>query len=329
MTLLLNAAAVAEAIEIGSLIESIERGLNEQARGLAVVPPRMNLPTRGGSFRVMPAALNESGLMGLKAFHGALNVGARYFIALLEQERGNLLAIMDANYLTAARTGAATAIATRYASRADSTTVGVIGSGVEAWTNLEAVCTVRPIERATIFSPRSERRESFAARAEREFSILAEPVATPNAAVDGVDIVIVATNTARAADPIAYRGAWAQPGTHINSIGSTLPNLREIDTACFARSDTVIVDTKEQIVEESGDVIAAIEDGVFDVDVAMELHDVAAGLAICRTDPSAVTLYKSVGTGLQDVMAAAAVYEAALAKGIGLDIGELLEFKEL
>jgi len=127
VTLVLNAQDVEPLCDMRALIEVIERGLREEARGRAVVPPRLNLPTAGGFFRVMPAVMNDSGLMGYKVFHGSMKAGVRYLIAVYAQEGERLLALMDAHYLTAARTGATTGIATKLLAKPGTKTVAVIG----------------------------------------------------------------------------------------------------------------------------------------------------------------------------------------------------------
>lgn len=330
MTILLDATAVAAATDMQTLIEAIERGLKEQAAGSVVVPPRMNLPMQQGAFRIMPAVLNDSGYMGFKAFHGAPSFGARYLIAVFEQAKGDLLALMDANYLTAARTGATAGIAARYLARPESRTVGVIGTGMEARTNLQAMCAVLPgIEQVKVFSPRAASRERFVAGMSDEPWLRVTPVDRPELAVRGADVVVIATNTSSAADPIAFRGEWIEEGMHVSSIGSTMPALREIDSDTFARSDLIVVDALEQVLEESGDVIDAQATGAFEPSEVVELHEVVAGLRGGRPSNDAVTLFKSVGTAVQDVMSGLAVYEVARERGLGHVIDELLELKTI
>jgi ornithine cyclodeaminase/alanine dehydrogenase len=268
--------------------------------------------------------------MGFKAFHGAPTFGARYLIAVFEQANGDLLALMDANHLTAARTGATAGVAAKYLARPESRTVGVIGAGMEARANLQAMCDVLPgLERLTVYSPRASSRERFVADMGDETGLPVSAVDRPEFAVRGADVVLVATNTSSAADPIAFRGEWIEEGMHISSIGSTMPALREIDRDTFARSDLIVVDALAQVLEESGDVIDAQAAGAFDPSAVAELHDVAAGLRGGRPSGDAVTLFKSVGTALQDVMSGLAIYEVAKERGFGYAIDELLELKSV
>lgn len=327
MTLLLTNSDVERASDIAAQIDAIEAGLREEANGTVDLPPRLNLATTTGFFRVMPAVMRDSGLMGYKVFHGSVQHGVRYLIAIYDEKDGRLLALMDAAYLTATRTGATTGVATRYMAPPNTATVGVIGSGLEATTNLEAVCAVRPIREGKVFSPTPANRERFAARMSDRLGLRLEAVATPEQAVADVDVVVVATNTTGVGDLIAYRGRWMTSGQHVNSIGSTGLQLREIDSATFAHADHIVTDSRVQLEAESGDVHAARQAGTYDRSKVTELKQVVAGRAPGRTESDETTLFKSVGTAIQDVAAGFTVYREAVRRGLGQDVGEFLELK--
>ena len=152
-------------------------------------------------------------------------------------------------------------VPTKYMAPPEARTVGVIGSGLEATTNLQAVCAVRPIEAGTVFSPTQANRERFATRMGEQLDISLTAVDTPEAAVSGVDTVVVATNTTGVGDLIAYRGHWLETGVHVNSIGSTGLQLREIDAVTFQRAERIVVDSRIQMEGESGDLKAAMQAG--------------------------------------------------------------------
>ena len=327
MTLLLTNSDVERASDIAAQIDVIEAGLREEANGTVDLPPRLNLATTAGFFRVMPAVMRDSGLMGYKVFHGSVLHGVRYLIAIYDEKDGRLLALMDAAYLTAARTGATTGVATKYLALQNAATVGVIGSGLEATTNLEAVCAVRPIREGKIFSPTQANRERFTARMSVRLGIRLEAVATPEQAVADVDVVVVATNTTGVGDLIAYRGRWMTAGQHVNSIGSTGLQLREIDPETFARADRIATDSRVQLEAESGDLHAARQAGTYDRSKVTELKQVVAGHTPGRTELHETTLFKSVGTAVQDVAAGFAVYREAVRRGLGRDVGDFLELK--
>lgn len=325
--LLLNAEEVIQATSMAALVDAVEAGVREEAAGTVVLPPRLNLPSGGGFFRIMPAVLNGSGLMGFKAFHGSIKEGVRYLIAVYDQKSGVLLTMMDAHYLTAARTGATTGVATRYLAPEDARTVGVIGSGLEARTNLQGVCAVRNIEKVWAYSPSAERRAQFAREMSETLGIEVIAADDPARCVEQADIVVVATNTAGRPDPIAYRGAWMKAGQHVNSIGSTMPVLREIDPESFAQAAIVVSDSTVQLREESGDVLAAIEERRCDPDAFRNLKDIVGGGNPARNGGGEITLFKSVGTAIQDVTAGFAVYQEALKRGLGIEVPDFLDLK--
>jgi alanine dehydrogenase len=326
--LLLNAREVERLADMGRLVEAVEAGVREQAAGQVALPPRLNLPNGRGFFRLMPAVMNSSGIMGFKAFHGSVQDGVRYLIAIYEQASGLLLAMMDAHYLTAARTGATTGVATKFMANRDVRRVAVIGSGLEARTNLLGVCAVREVERVTVFSPNRERRMAFAQRMSQELKIEVVASESGESCVEAADIVVVATNTTGKGDGIAFRGEWACAGMHINAIGSTMPKLREIDSESFARAGRIVIDCQpKQIEEESGDVIDALANGRYDRGKVVELQEVVAGRASGRDAEDQITLFKSVGTAVQDVTAGYAVYQEARRLGIGSEVSDFLELK--
>jgi alanine dehydrogenase len=326
--LLLNAREVERLADMPRLVAAVEAGAREQAAGQVVLPQRLNLPNGRGFFRLMPTVMNGSGIMGFKAFHGSVQDGVRYFIAIYEQSSGLLLAMMDAHYLTAARTGATTGVATKFMANRDARRVAVIGSGLEARTNLLGVCAVRQIERATVFSPRREHRIAFAERMSQELKIEVKASDSPEGCTEGADIAVVATNTTGKGDGIAFRGAWARAGMHVNAIGSTMPKLREIDSETFARADRIVIDCElRQIEEESGDVIDARAKGTYDRGKVVGLEEVVAGRTSGRDGGDQITLFKSVGTAVQDVASGYAVYQEARRRGIGSEVPDFLELK--
>ncbi len=323
MTLLLGHDDVVAHLDMGELVAVIEDGLREQAAGELVMPPRLNVPMREGLLRMMPVALNGSGLFGFKVFHTS-RTGARYLVAVYEQASGELLALVDGDHLTAARTGATAGVAARFLAREDAVTVAVIGAGEEARTNFAAIAAVRPVREARVYSPRAVRRSGLAEEIEARHGVRAGAADSPQAAVAGSDIVIVATNTMTAPDPIAFRGDWIEPGMHISSIGSTMPILRELDVETFARADRLVVDAPAQMAEECGDVIAALAAGAYTDPLSLDA--VVAGTESGRRSAEEVTLFKSVGTAMQDVLAALAVVKSARRRGAGEEV-DLLHLK--
>jgi ornithine cyclodeaminase/alanine dehydrogenase-like protein (mu-crystallin family) len=326
MALLLNGHEVEECAVMIDMVNAIETGLTEESDGQTEIPPRMNIAASDGFLRIMGAVLNRSGLLGYKVFHGSIKKGVRYTIAIHRQLDGELLALLDGAYLTALRTGATTGLATRWMTDVNVDSVAVIGSGLEAQENLAGVCAVRRIRRATVFSPRKERRESFAHRMSQKLGIEIAPVDSPEQCVRDAPIVVVATNTGES-QAIAFRGDWMSAGVHVNSVGSTMAAQREIDPEAFGRAACVVMDTRHAQ-QESGDCLEAIRQGKLPADRVVALADLVAGKSAGRTSADQITLFKSVGTALQDVMGGLAVYHEAKRRGVGLDIGDFPSLRE-
>lgn len=325
MTLLLSDDDVRAACDIAAMVKSMESGLLGACGAGFVMPPRANLATSDTFLRVMPAIMSNTGILGLKMFYGSTVRGVGYVVMLCDVETGTVLAVVDGAYLTAARTGAVSGLATKYLARSDARTVGVIGSGLEARTNLVAIAAVRPLEQVRVYSRNDERRGGFAAEMSALLDIEVVPVGSVEAAVDEADLILVATNTG-GGGPVAFSGAELVPGQHVVSIGSTNLSLREIDTEVFLRADLVCFDTDPAVVvEESADVVAwsrKLSDGPLP---AVVLGDVIKGGGPSRGRDEDVTVFKSVGTAAQDLIGALSVYEAALALGIGRQVPSIAQ----
>jgi len=323
VTLLVSDSDVRAVCDIGAMVTFLDEGLRTEAKGPGpLIPERITLSHGNVFLRVMPALLPETGLLGLKFFHGSMRDGVRYVVALCSLETGQVTALVDAAYLTAARTGATSGVATRWLSREDSSSVGVIGSGLEAETNLQAVCSVRPITRVKVYSRSPERREGFAKRMSDVLGIPVVATTTPQESVAGTDIVVAATNTGPV-PTVAYHGAWLEPGQHVVSIGSTTTALREIDVDTFLGADAVVFDvTLEQLTHESGDIVDLLDhDPHWDKGIALDR--VITGAVLARSRPEDITLFKSVGTAAQDLLGARYIVRAAQDLGLGTDVDEI------
>jgi len=322
MTLVLSDTEVREACDMPVIVDAIERALQIEARGGVQLVPRINFGLPNGFFRLMPAVIEELDVMGFKAFDANFPE-ARYLIALFRPSTGELDCLLDAAYLTAARTGATTGVATRAMTRKDGCReVGVVGSGLEAETNLAGVLAVREVERVKVFSPNQERRERFARIASERFGIAAEAVASAAEALDA-PCVLAATNTGRNG-PVAVEGGLLRADAHLNTIGATAPWLREVDTDTFARAESIVLDTLHAGAE-CGDIIAAEEAGAWDESRVTSLAAVVGADERFERN-GGLTVFKSVGTAVQDLAAAAAVAESARERGLGREL-ELLSSK--
>jgi ornithine cyclodeaminase/alanine dehydrogenase len=322
MTLILDNAAVVASTDVGAIIDALEDGLRAEAAGGVDTVPRINLAAGGEFFRLMPVVIAGMDIMGFKVFNGSIAQGVRYVIGLYRASSGELLSLMDASYLTAARTGATTGLATRLITQEDDVpVVGVIGSGLEARTNLEAICAVRTVREVKVFSRDAGRRARFADEMGERLQVDVRPVASGADAADA-DAVLVATNTGMNTGRVALEAEWLPSEAHVSTIGSTMPALREVEAEVFARADVVVVDT-EHARNESGDLIAAVEGGQWSDDKLRLLHDLTTAATPVA---GALTVFKSVGTATQDIIAAAATYETARARGLGRNV-DFLDLK--
>ena len=299
-------------------IEAVELGFREEGEGGVQQPPRTNIAIDDpkGFLRLGPCIMKNSRWMGFKAMNLAEGTGCRYQVHLYSMNDGALRAIMDAQFLTTLRTGATSAVATRRLARQRPGVVGVIGSGREAYMQLEAMRVLGCVAAARVFSPTPRNRESFAAYFRDQLGMDIVSVDDAEAAVDGADIVVAAVASSRP----AVMGRWLRPGMHVNSVGTARPTLREIDEEVLRRSDIITVDTRSGVFNEAGDCVVAKT--WLRPDTANELSDLVCGRAPGRSSDQQITLFKSVGTAVQDISLAVKIYQNAKKLGLGRELGD-------
>ena len=249
----------------------------------------------------------ENKSRGVPSIHG--------LVLVVDPQTGCPTAVLDGTALTSVRTAAACGLATDLLSRRDSKVLTVIGSGVQARTQVEAVCCVRPIEHVRICNPNLESAQAAAAELSGRSPIPASVSATRDItqALRDADVICAAT-TSRT--PVLADSDLA-PGTHINAIGSFQPHVRELPSATVARS-LLVVDERQAALEEAGDILQAVADGsIAESHIHCELGDLLLGAAAGRTSEDQITLFKSVGLAVQDVAAARAALSEARRLGLG------------
>lgn len=313
MCLIIDDAQAQSAVSMTETIAAMRDVYRGFSAGEIEEAPRANVIFPRGFLRVMVAAWPQRKLGGYKVLHRA-NGSAGISYHLYELETARLLAIMDATYITAVRTGACGGLAADLLAAPDADTLAVIGTGKEARAQVEAICAVRNIRHIKAFGRDPARREEFCREMADRFGVEASSMSNGRSTLDGAQIIAVATNTGSTGP--AFFGDWIgdQP-VHINSIGSTLPNQREIDEHVWKNVDRIIIDA-EVLLEESGDAIKARSCGTLDETKIALLGDVVTGKAIGRGAPSQRTLYKSVGSALQDLATAAMIYEKVRDRGL-------------
>ena len=319
----LSAPDLEKSLSMTQAIRAMREAFLQLSNGEAIVPLRtpMALTDRDGGALFMPVYLPESEQIGLKAVsvfaenpRKGLPVIQALFL-IMDGRDGRPLAVMDGEFLTALRTGAASGLATDLLARREARTVAVIGAGVQGRTQLEAVCAVRPIERAFAVDIDRERAEVFA----REMSDrLAIPVTATEAeqALPHCDVLCTATPATRPVFP----DEGLAPGLHINAVGAYQPEMCEVPEATVARA-LVVVDSRAACLAEAGDLIQPIEAGLIDEShIHAEIGEVAAGAREGRTSEDQITLFKSVGNAVQDLAAANRALGRAVQLGLGVEI---------
>lgn len=316
-TRILSGADVRSAIDMPAAIEAMRDAFAALAEGRATVPLRLALETGHGVSLFMPAHLTDPERVAAKVVSvnpGNAEVGLpaiHAVILALDPRTGRLLALMEGTWLTALRTGAVGGLAADLLARRDASTVALFGAGVQARTQLEAVRCVRDIREVRVVSRRGASADALVGELE---GLQASRVDDADEAVAGADIVIAATSSPT---PV-FDGSRIEPGTHVTGVGSYTTEMREVDTELVLRA-RVIVDQREAVLAEAGDIAGPIADGVVDESVmAAELGDVVLGRAPGRTSDDEVTFFKSVGNAVQDVAVAARVLEAADREDLGM-----------
>jgi len=325
VTLLLSRSDVQKALNMEDAIELVERGFVEYGKGGVNMPQRpvIFVPEHDGFAGFMPALVREMGALAIKtvtAFKGNPKKGLPTIlgtVTLLDVETGVPLSIMDAGYLTAVRTGAASGVATKYLAKEDASIAAIFGAGVQGATQLEAICTVRHITGVRVFDTDRQAAEKFARELAGRGPIpdRVEVVGSPQEALSGADVVATATTSA---SPI-FDGDDLSPGVHINGVGSHSPGARELDTRTVVRSK-IVCDSVEACLVEAGDLLIPIKGGALkESDIHGGLADVISGRVPGRKNAEEITLYKSVGLAFQDAVTALRTYERAKSEGLGME----------
>ena len=324
MALYLNEQEVTELLTMPDALWAVESAFKLQASGDATNEPRRRVRTQGSTLMTMSGAMSGfktsggvefKGLLGLKQYTVS-RTGARFYVSLFDAISGELLAFIEADKLGQMRTGAASGVATKYLARENAKSVGVYGSGWQAASQLAAVCAVRQIEEVKVYSRNPENRERFCQQMAVELGLAnIHPVETPEDAAD-TDIIVTITSSR---EPVVL-GEWLNPGVHINAAGGNSILRREVDDETVKRSGFLAVDSLEQAKLESGEFVMAVEKGLLVWERVKELRHVVAGNLQGRTDQKQITLFKSLGIAIEDVAAAAVVYQKAKEQNAGKEI---------
>jgi len=278
-------------------------------------PPKVVARRDGMWLRALTAISADGGMMGAKIIAKGRPRPADHLTALWDSETAELACLIEAKTVTAMRTAGTSAVAIDRIAQPGPLRVAVLGSGREAATHVSATAAVRTIGALSVYSPTRENREAFARRFSAELGIDCCAADDPQAAADGANLILA---TARSHDESpTLQGAWLKPGMLVISIGSTVPEQREVDPEVVARAATIVADVPEEVATETGDMIAARAAGVDFDDKIVSLADIASGRRHVHQASDTIVMFKSVGSGLQDIAVSALCYARALATGTG------------
>jgi ornithine cyclodeaminase len=334
-TLVLSHTQVLELLPIKECIAVMREALIALAAGEAHQPLRIIIrpPDARGVMGLMPAFMSggmsggmfgegmspDRAAFGLKAicvFPGNPAKGKDSHqggVLLFSAETGELLAMMNASAITAIRTASVSGVATDLLARVDACNLAMIGSGVQARSHLVAMSQVRSIKRCRIASRHIEHAQKFAEDMRPDLSFALEPVETVEEALEGADLIVTATT---AVEPIVRR-EWISAGAHLNLVGSSTPNAREVDSETMAIA-SLFVDRRESTFNEAGDYLLAARDGVIGPNhIRAEIGEVLKGDKPGRTAPAEITLFKSLGLAIEDLFAGEYVYRKAREGKVG------------
>ncbi|MGD1212819.1 MAG: ornithine cyclodeaminase family protein [Candidatus Acidiferrales bacterium] len=316
MPLLVTEADVESILTMPLALELVETSFRRLADGSAVSHSRRRLQVPGKTLlNYMAAADATGGYLGLKIYSISHGV-ARFVVPLFRAESGEMVALIEADYLGQMRTGAASGVATRVMAREDARTVGIIGTGLQARTQLEAVALARRLERVRAFGRNAERRETFAKEMTEQLGVAVTPASSAEEAVRGADILITSTTSKT---PV-IEGRWLERGAHINAIGVNYAEKRELDAEAVRRCDLIAADSVEQSKVEAGDLIQGFGDDASRWAAVRELSAIVAGKVYGRTSRDQITLFKSNGIAIEDIVVGGRIYELARERGLGREV---------
>lgn len=322
---ILSQQDIKTSVDMLQAIAAVRKAFIQLSRGKACVPRRIQVPveTRLGTSLFMPAYLASSEALGAKVvsvFPRNPDMGLptiHAVVIVLSAETGRPEAVMDGTYLTALRTGAATGLATDLMARSNARTAALFGAGVQGRTQIEAIRSVRNLDRLWVYDKDPERARALAGEYRGTSPSLSVLVAeSPSQAVREADIICTATTSAA---PV-FEDADLKPGTHINGIGSYTPDTQEIPAGTVVRAK-IVVDSLHASLEEAGDLIIPLQQGLLSKEgIHGELGQVAGGDIPGRTSAEEITFFKSVGVAVQDVAVADLVLRTARERGMGTDV---------
>ena len=315
MALFLKDEDVAQCVTMDTMLEAIESMQRQYGDGQAHNMTRRKIIADSGMLSVMGGGLFHQGLLGVKTYT-VVKGSYSFQVSLYDANTGELLLYTQANRLGQLRTGATTGVAVKHLANPEDATVGIIGTGGQAPTQLEALSKVRGIKKIKAYSRTQERREEFARRMTDTMGVEVSAVTSNEDAVRDCDIVLCIAATM---DPVV-EGDWLKDGSTLIGAGPTTWRAREVDEAVITRAGKLIVDSTEQAAIEAGDLCSAVDKGIIQWSKVHELRHVVSGAVTGRDSNDQVVYAKIMGTGVADVAAAKLAYDSAKAAGLGTEM---------
>lgn len=313
--LYLAEADVRRLLTMDLALAAVEAAHRAHGLGRAIDIPRQRTRLPTAQLHILQGGLPDDGVFGYKAYTSSRE-GVRFLIHLFDAANGRPLAVIEADFLGMMRTGAAGGVAAKYLARPAAAEVALFGAGWQARGQLDALCQVRPIRRAKVWSRREDRRAAFCAEMSGRLGIDVVPAGSVEDAVRDADILVTATTSST---PL-FDGEWLPAGCHVNAVGSNALVRRELDETAVRRASLVCVDSRPTALAEAGDLLPSLEKGRLHERQLVELGELAAGLRAGRTEAGQITLFESQGMAIQDLAVATRLLALARERGLGLDL---------
>ncbi len=316
MAYYLTEKEVHEVLTMESALAQVERAFVARAQGQAFDIPRKRTRLPGGHLHILQGAAPELNVVGHKAYYLKPGRNRCSLLTLIDQELGNLSAMIESDWLSQIRTGAATGVAIKYLARKDSEILGLFGTGRHAVTQLIAACAVQSFKEVKVFGRDQKRLHAFCQEMESRVKTTVRPAKSRQDTVCGSDVIITMT---RSAEPL-FDGQWVEPGQFIAATGANALDRREIDTETVKRSDMIVVDSREVAKNECGDLLPVFESGLFYWENTADLGEVIVGRRSGRISDQQTILFESHGMALQDIFTGVHLLRIARERGVGREM---------
>jgi alanine dehydrogenase len=316
MALYLSEADIRPLIDMGECVQALDEAFGKWSAAANFARRRMpvgRIGDRDSALNVLAGALPDGDIFGLRTTVYGMDANT---LTLYSAKQGKAIAVMACGLVSSTRTGAASGVASKYLAREDSKVVGIVGSGRTARQQLAAIAKVRTLKTIRAYSRDAAKRTSFAEEISKRLNVECMPVDSAESAVSGADIVVTATN---ASEPVV-KGAWLEPGQHVNAIGANALDRRELDNAAYAKADLIAIDHKEQGPVEAGALSGLVGAGKLSWNDIAELGEIVERTKPGRSDANQLTIFNSLGIGFEDVAYGYHLYKKAKTAGVGRDI---------